>query len=47
VEADKPDRADSQFAANPMGMGTPLIFGAGLVKFPYMDSSRFASRKFF
>jgi hypothetical protein len=34
VEAGRPKRTDSQFAANPMDIGAQLIFGADLVKFP-------------
>jgi hypothetical protein len=34
VEAGKPDRTGSQFAANPVSINAPLIFRAGLVKFP-------------
>jgi hypothetical protein len=34
VEADERNRTDGHFAANPMSIRAPLIFGAGLVKLP-------------
>ena len=34
VEAGRPSRTDSLFAANPVSVSAQLIFGAGVVKFP-------------